>query len=340
MKIIRKAACAALITAAAATDAHAGEQREGWAWLAQHHEIETQGVFWNDRYGDGKDRWKTGGITQSYLFPERIFTNEPWLDGRATALEINLRAQVMTPDDTSNSGIDPDDRPYAQYAGVGLYARSIARPEPAGAGLALQLEDRVGVEIGWQGKPLPFFEVQEALHDMTGTGGNMGNPSDMIGGEVLANLEGRRTWRLHAEGAGRDVELAPFLQGSLGMREVSLRAGADLFIGSALQGRTWGSDLATGAVIAGESMHRDGFHWTGFVGGDLGYVAWDAFLDGGFAAEGRDMARQKIVGRARAGLLLEHGRVGLGFSLNWLGKEFETQPRGQLIGAIQLKYRL
>lgn len=338
MKIVHTLATAALLAAAVPT-AEAGEQQEGWKWLAQRHEIETQGVFWNDRYGDGKDRWKTGGVTQSYIFPERIFGGA-WLEGRASALELNLRAQVMTPDDTSHTGIDAGDRPYAQYAGVGLYLRSIAEPGPAGAGFGLQVEDRAGIEIGWQGDPLPFFEVQERLHGMTGNGGDMGNPADTIGGEVLANLEGRRTWRLHAGGASRDLELAPFVQGSLGMREVSLRAGGDLFIGSALEGRTWGSDLATGAVIAGESMHRDGFEWTAFIGGDVGYVARDAFLDGGFAAEGRSVEREEIVGRARAGVLLEYGRVGIGFSINWLSEEFASQPSGQLIGAIQLKYRL
>ncbi len=331
---------AALLALAGALSARAGEQAEGWEWLAENNEIETQGVFWNDRYGDGKDRWKTGGITQSYIFPERIFHRGRWLDGRASALEFNVRAEVMTPDDTSNAGADPDDRPYAQYAGVGIHFRSIARPEPLGPDFTVQVEDRVGVEVGWQGEPLPLFDVRDSLHDMTGNGGGMANPANVIDGEVLANLEGRRTWRLHRPGEGRDVEIAPFVQGSLGMREVSLRAGADMFVGSALEGRTWGSDLATGAVIAGDSVRREGFHWTAFIGGDVGYVAWDAFLDGGFAADWPEVNRSELVYRARTGVLLEYGSVGVGFSLNWLSEEFETQPEGQLIGAIQLKYRL
>ncbi len=343
MKTIRVIAGAALLAAAAAAaqaDEPTGSQQDGWRWLEQTDEIETQGMFWNDRYGDGEDRWKTGGISQSYIFPERVFSDAGWLAGRASALELNLRAEVITPDDTSNNGVDPTDRPYAQYAAAGIYLRSIARPRSLTPDLGLQVEDRFGIEIGWQGDPLPFFEVRDGLHGMTGTGGGMGNPDDVIGGEVLANLEGRRTWRLHMAGAGRDVELAPFVQGSAGMREVSLRAGADLFVGSALEGRTWGSELATGAVMAGEAPRREGFHWTTFVGADVGFVAWDAFVDGGFAAEGRNLDREEIVGRVRTGVLLEYGRVGVGFSLNWLSPEFEAQPEGQLIGAIQLKYRL
>ena len=35
-------------------------------------------------------------------------------------------------------------------------------------------------------------------------------------------------------------------------------------VGSALEGRTWGHDLSTGAVMAGASMPRQGFNWTVF----------------------------------------------------------------------------
>jgi hypothetical protein len=340
MKVLAWLSRVTLLMFAAAPLAQAGEQQQGWEWLARSNEIETQGVFWNDRYGDGRDRWKTGGITQSYILPERVFGDETWFEGRASALEFNLRALVMTPDDTSNPGIDLNDRPYAQYAAAGVYLRGIAYPRALDYRLDLQIEDRVGIELGWQGDPLPLFDIQDSLHDATGTGGGMANPANTIDGEFLANLEGRRTWRLHRAGAARDIELAPFVQGSLGMREVSLRAGADLFVGSALEGRTWGADLSTGAMIAGESVRRPGFHWTYFLGGDVGYVAWDAFLGGGFAADGREIGREEIVARARAGAFLEYGRVGIGFSLNWLSQEFDRQPEGQLIGAFQLKYRL
>ncbi len=182
--------------------------------------------------------------------------------------------------------------------------------------------------------------MQNSLHGVTGTNGNAGNLSNTIDGELLVNLEARRTWRLHIDGTGRDLEFAPFVQTSLGMRENSLRAGGDFFAGSALEGRTWGSDLSTGAVMAGASMPRRGFNWTVFFGGDVGYIASDAFLDGGFAADGPSVPRRDIVGRARAGLLLEYDNFGIGFSLNWLGQEFRGQSDGQVIGAIQLKYRL
>jgi len=336
---IRPTIIAAAIAISATAPAQAGDLASGWNWLAKTNEIQTEGAVWNDRIGDGKDRWKTGGLTQSYIFPERIFSRSPWFKDRASALEINGRGVVMTPDDTSDTGIDSKDRPYAQYAGVGLHLRSIARPRRLSAGLALQEEARIGIEAGWQGEPLPLFDIQSSLHDMAGTGGTAANLSNSIDGEALVNLEARHTWRLHWQAPGRDIELAPFAQASLGMRENNLRFGADLIAGSALEGRTWGNDLATGALLAGASMPRKGFNWTLFSGADLGFVASDAFLDGGFAAGGPSVPREKVVARVRGGVLLEYDNLGIGFSLNWLSKEFRGQSDGQLIGAIQIKYR-
>lgn len=329
----------ALLASAAGAPARGGDAEAGWRWLAQTNEIQTEGAFWNDQLGDGKDRWKTGGLTQSYIFPERIFSDEPWFAGRASGLEINGRAVVMTPDNTANPGVDARDRPYAQYAGVGVYLRSIGRQEPLDSGFSRQGEVRLGFEAGWQGDPLPLFDIQASLHDMAGTGGTAANLSNTIDSEVLVNLEGRQTWRFHRSGADRDLEFAPFVQGSLGMRENSLRVGGDLIVGSSLEGRSWGNDLATGALLAGASMPRKGFNWTTFVGADLGYVASDAFLDGGFAGDGPSVRREPIVARVRGGVLLEYDNVGIGFSLNWLSKEFRGQSEGQTIGAIQVKYR-
>ena len=85
MPIFHKILSAALVAFAATAPAHAETATAGWNWLAATNEIQTEGLIWNDSFGDGKDRWKTGGITQSYVFPERIFSEESWLPGRASS---------------------------------------------------------------------------------------------------------------------------------------------------------------------------------------------------------------------------------------------------------------
>ncbi|MHA1528004.1 MAG: hypothetical protein ACTSVG_03220 [Alphaproteobacteria bacterium] len=77
-KNLRAALVAIAATSVAPVPSHAGDMEAGWDWLATTNEIQTEGVFWNDRYGDGKDRWKTGGITQAYVFPEHIFSKGNW----------------------------------------------------------------------------------------------------------------------------------------------------------------------------------------------------------------------------------------------------------------------
>ncbi|NIP74474.1 MAG: hypothetical protein GTN90_00140, partial [Xanthomonadales bacterium] len=65
------------------------------------------------------------------------------------------------PDNTAAAVADADDRAFAQYAGMGLFLRSFSPPAPAPgdlgvSGLLLQTDDRVGIELGWQGEPLPL----------------------------------------------------------------------------------------------------------------------------------------------------------------------------------------
>ena len=121
-----------VVVACVLTQSPAGAQEtgldRGWDWLAGSVEIQGATLVWNDRLGDGEDRWKTGGLTQSVLLPERGLGGAPWFKGRASALEIGARGLVMTPDDTAFTGVDEDDRPYAQYAAVGVFLRSAARP--------------------------------------------------------------------------------------------------------------------------------------------------------------------------------------------------------------------
>ncbi|NIP75914.1 MAG: DUF2219 family protein, partial [Xanthomonadales bacterium] len=97
---------------------------DGWDWLASSREIRGATLVWNDGLGDGEDRWKTGGLSQSVILPESRLAGTPWIDGQASALEVTLRALLMTPDNTAAAVADADDRAFAQYAGMGLFLRS------------------------------------------------------------------------------------------------------------------------------------------------------------------------------------------------------------------------
>jgi hypothetical protein len=241
----------------------------------------------------------------------------------------------MTPDNLVVGG-PPTDRPFAQYAGLGIYLRSIERPYRNSRSTSQSVEDRLGIELGYQGDPLPIFDIQEALH---GNSTMNINDTNSLGGEVLVNIEARRVWRWHVDMQDSDLEFVPFAQVSAGMRENSARAGMDVIYGSTLSGRTWNYEPAIGALIPGGSAPRDGFQWALWLGGDVGAIGTDAFLDGGFDASGPSVDRETINVRLRAGILLEYDPIAIGYSLVWLSEEFKNQPEGQLIGAASVKYQ-
>jgi len=91
-------------------------------------------------------------------------------------------------------------------------------------------------------------------------------------------------------------------------------------------------------------MPRTDFNWAVFSGADIGYVVSDALLDGGPAYDGPDYEGpgtelRHVTARVRSGALVEYDNLAVAFSFNWLSPEFRGQREGQLIGAIQLKYR-
>lgn len=320
--------------------AAASDALSGWIWKAESKELNPEGVFWNDFLGDGKDRWKSGGLTQSYTFPERIFDTDPWtpwFENRASGIEGQVRGLVITPDNTSVEGHTEGDRPYAQYLGLGVHLRSDKRPRPAALGTSLGVEDRVGVEVGWVGEPLFLFDMQDRLHESLGMDETNVSDENSVSNGWLVNLEGRRTWRFHRDMGAADVQVAPYADAALGLRENSLRVGGDILVGNALAGRTWNEEPATGAMMPGARPPREGWDWAAYLGGDVGAIGSDALLGGGPFSSGPSIDEKTFVPRARSGIAVGYGPVTVHYGVAYIGPEFEGQDQGQLIGAISVK---
>ena len=314
--------------------AFAGSASEGFRWLSDNEEVYREGALWNDFIGDGKDRYKSAGLTQSWVIPERRLSNERWVEGNTSALELQIRGFVATPDNTQVGG-NPGDRPFVQYASIGGHFRTIERPVRAGSQTTVSNESRVGVEIGYQGEPLPFLEIMEAVH---GQNAVLVNAQNTVDGEVLVNLEARRTLRVHVQLDESDLQFAPFAQISAGMRENSGRIGADLIYGGNLAGTTWNHDPAIGTMMPGASMPTNDFRWAVWAGGDIGLIGTDAFLDGGFDGDGPSVKKERVTTRARLGFLIGQGPFALAYTATWLSPEFSNQIAAQIVGAVTVKY--
>lgn len=266
----------------------------------------------NDFFGDGEDRWRTGGFQSSRIWG-------PTWDGAAPSgfgqlLELRLSAEILAPDDIRTT--DPADRPYAGAISAGLHTHFTR-------GL---MEYSVGGEIVFLGPQTRLDEFQDAFHDTF----NISPPSDavrdaQVGNNILPNLviEAGRSFEL-----GKSTSLRPFVEARAGV-ETLVRAGVDFTYGAFGKG-----ELLVRDGVSGQRYDAVQSDWSGFsfvLGADIARVSDSEFLP---ASSG--ISPEETRERLRAGVMWrsETGVTGF-YGVTYLGEEFEGQEEGQVVGAIR-----
>lgn len=270
-------------------------------------------LFTNDALGDMKDRWRTGSYVVSVLRGPGGTLALPSRPGEL--LEFRFRSEVIAPANLVRA--TPGDRHYAGILAVGLHTH-FARGG---------LEGSAGVDLVAVGPMTGVSGFQSAAHRIAG----MDRPSvvdDQLPDRVYPTLTAEigRVFRL-----SDSVSLRPFAEVVAGA-ETLARVGGDVLIGPAGQ-----ADLRLRDVVTGQRYVAGTRSGTGFglsLGGDVARVWSSNFLppDSGPAAAGTRT-------RLRAGLAWNGARSSVFYGLTWLGKEFEGQPDGQLLGSLRLHVR-
>ena len=284
----------------------------------------------NDYFGDGADRWLSGGAVLSVALPDSRFFDEPPLGAPGfVTLEAGFRS--FTPEDIAARAPVPNDRPYAAYAygSVGLAAGRQGRA----LGLAAIIQDHLRLEIGASGPFLGFEGAQNGIHQAMSLPKALGW-DNQIGNEFYGEIRAERMWRMFGEAGGLETEAAPFVRLDLGTAENAATAGLELSVGAGLGRDLRLRETALGGTYA--PVRAEGAFWRLFVGGDVKAVATDATLDGAFFRDGPSIAKETVRWRLRAGGEAGLGRATLGYGLHLLGPEFEGQGGPQLIGAVSL----
>lgn len=268
----------------------------------------------NDFFGDGEDRWRTGGFQSSRVWGPAWEGVAP--SGFGQLLELRLAAEILAPDDIRMP--EPGDRPYAGALSVGLHTH-FAR----GA-----MEYSVGGDIVFLGPQTRLDEFQDAFHDAF----NIVRPSDavldaQIENDIRPNLvaEAGRSFAL-----GQGSSLRPFVEARAGV-ETLVRAGVDFTFGGLGQG-----ELLVRDGVSGQRYRVIESDWTGFsfvLGADIARVS-----DSEFLPSERGIALEQTRERLRAGVMWrgESGVTGF-YGVTYLGEEFEGQDEGQIVGAIRWK---
>lgn len=271
-------------------------------------------LFNNDGLAAAQDRWRTGSYQLSILHGHEWQGSLP--GGIGQVLEFRLRGEIIAPSNLARP-VPLNDRRYVGILSPGVHSHF---------GL-YGAEVSLGVDLVFTGPQTGLDDFQDFTHDIFGAT-NPRADRTQIGNSVYptALAEVGREFRV----AGRtNLRVRPFVEAQAGA-ETFARAGADITIGRFGLGGLRLRDPVTGQRFAG-IRGAEGAGLSLLLGGDFAYVHDSRFLSRSQAVEKRDVRE-----RLRGGLSLDWGFGSMFYGVTWLGKEFEGQPEGQLVGSFSL----
>lgn len=268
----------------------------------------------NDAIGDGEDRWRTGSYVISWVRGPDWTGTLPAQPGEI--LEFRLRAETIAPADLITPALR--DRRYVGALTFGVHTHFAAHG----------IETSLGLDAVIVGPQNGLSNLHGDLHDLLG----LAQPTvfgAQIGNDVLPTVtaEFGRTLTI-----GPQARLRPFVEMQAGA-ETLLRIGGDVTFGGFGAGALMLRDSTSGQLYRGTGVTgADGFSLT--MGADFAEV-----YDSEFFLPGDPITPSDTRARARLGMHWQGGQNEVFYGLTWLSEEFEEQPAGQVLGAINLRLR-
>lgn len=283
------------------------------AAVSQEHQNAGVGrLFSNDVLGDGQDRWRTSSYVVSVMRGADGDTVLPNAFGRL--IEHRLRSEIIAP---ANLTAPVADRPYAGVLSYGLHSHFRSG----------SLQNRIGFDVVAFGPQTGIGWLHGRIHDSLNTPGPDLNAQ--LPNAIHPTLSGEVAQSMQFNG----VELRPFAQAQHGV-ETFARLGVDLLFGDAQPDAVRLRDVTTGQLYAPVRKDGDAPNVEFMLGADVAHVWSSQYLPSadGFTAEPTRF-------RGRAGLRLSASQADLFYGLSWLSPEFEGQPKGQLVGSLNVNLR-
>jgi hypothetical protein len=269
-------------------------------------------LFNNDYLGDGKDRWHTGSYVYSYVTAREAYTGQ---EAFGDLIEYRLRAEIIAPRRGSTA---PGDRPYVGAVSLGAHTHF----NYGGTKLSL------GADIMAIGPQTGLSDFQLAIHDAF----DISHPpyvASQLGNRVLLNglAAATRTYLLSDRATFR-----PFVEAQAGAEDL-IRAGGDIIFGDVAQQDLLLRDVVTGQLYRGtEAKGVSGMSYV--IGADIASVFASNYLPSDLGYTVSDTRA-----RARAGVYWQMGDdVSFFYGATYLGKEFEGQSEGQVVGSLKVNF--
>ena len=165
--------------------------------------------------------------------------------------------------------------------------------------------------------------------------------------ELLVEAVYETQWRQYQSGNGEGFgfDVIPHMGGRIGNMNIYANTGAEARIGWGLPGNYGTCTVRTGCETDSESAGpeagisaniRSGFHF--FTAMDVRAVLWDITLDGNTCQDSHSVDKMNIVADFMAGVGMEYRRIKASYSYIYRTRQFRSQDRNHIFGAVSVSY--
>jgi hypothetical protein len=229
--------------------------------------------------------------------------------------ELRFASGIITPASLATPAAS--ERPYAGYLSAGVHSHFQRG----------HLNYSIGLDVVVLGPQTRVLEFHRSFHESIGST----EISEAIAlGQVPNGYFPTLVFEVSSPSQGANYEISPFVEVRYGVEDI-VRIGLDVSFGI-LNGSFLVRDMTTGQRYAATGRGYDAISFE--LGADVAAVADSAFL---FPGSGVELHPSRL--RARAGIRGSKRGGDFFYGITWLGREFEGQPEGQLVGSVQLSVR-
>ncbi len=263
------------------------------------------GLFVNDTFFDGEDRWRSGSYQRSWFMDQGRY-------------ELRLRSEYITPQTLVHPHKEMD-RPYAAILQLGAFRHFDVQDHDLSLGATVSFVNQI--------ETMQIFQKQ--IHSETGFS-DFEMENFYLEDDALLSLEAewRRDFRVESG------YFVPFMEVQIGERNRAT-LGYDWIITNR-EYQWFNRDQTTGHLLGELRVDPLGkiFSLDLVLGGDITWLCHDYYLQ----AAPSQVEMKNLRYRVRAGMRVKFDKAMLFLGPTYLSEEFVGQKEGQMVQAISLDF--
>ena len=280
------------------------------------------------------DRYYTHGLKLSWISPyKRSSRSDPLI---RSAISVSFGQNIYTPYDIEREDLIEDDRPYA---GISYFTFAMHRKRD-------QTMDTFEFLLGIVGPSSLAAEMQKFVHSLY-RGTQPQGWHHQLKDEIVFGFVFDKKWRIFRSAEAKKIEydLIGHVGGSLGTMMTAAASGWQFRFGSNLP-EDFGTFLLrpggeSGALFNEQANHRadakrSGVHGYIYLVGHAVYR--NIFLDGNTFRDSHRVDKYPFVGDIVLGFVINQKRFKFSYAYVYRTKQFKTQKKPQIFGAINISY--